>query len=40
MKTSEMASLSNFWLLNRKERQNRSTKNGNMAEKTKRPVSE
>ena len=36
---SEMASLSNYWLQNSKERPNQSTNNGDMAEITKRSVS-
>ena len=41
MKPSEMASLSNSYVIqNCKEYPNRSTNNGDMAEKAKRPVSE
>ncbi len=40
MKTSEMAFLSNSRWKNRKERQNRTTSNGDIAEIAQRPVSE
>ncbi len=40
MKTSEMAFLSNSRWKNRKERQNRTTSNGDIAEIAVRPVSE
>ncbi len=40
MKSSEIASMSNSRLHNRKESPNQSTNNGDMNEKAKRPVSE